>query len=123
MLKIKMEFNGITDTGHRPLHQPHHGGTHIFSQSLRTYLDFVCELLDLIDGGVVLVGELPELFLTALRHFLQVGALILRVAQGTLTKKKRRRKTQQSIQQRGVTDHRWCTASRRRPLPPPRTAS
>lgn len=65
------------------------------SQGARTHLDFVCELLDLVDGGVVLVGKLPELLLTALGHFLQVRALVLRVAQGTLkeTKEKETKKS------------------------------
>lgn len=54
------------------------------------YLNFVCKLLDLVDGGVVLVGELPELLLAALRHFLQVGALIFRVAQRALAGEKKK---------------------------------
>lgn len=68
----------------------------VYLQCLCTYLDFVCELLDLVDGGVVLVGELPELLLTALRHFLQVGALVLRVAQRALRTRQEKWKVQDS---------------------------
>lgn len=53
-------------------------------QCLCRYLNFVSELFDLVDGGVVLVGELPQLLLAPLRHLLQVGALILRVTEGAL---------------------------------------
>lgn len=45
------------------------------------YLNFVSELFDLIDGGIVLIGELPQLLLAPLRHLLQVGALVLRVTE------------------------------------------
>lgn len=48
------------------------------------YLDFVGELFDFVDGGVVLVGELPQLLLAPLGHLLQVGALVLRVTEGAL---------------------------------------
>lgn len=51
------------------------------SQRLCRYLNFVGELFDLVDGGVVLVGELPQLLLAPLRHLLQVGALILCVTE------------------------------------------
>lgn len=53
-------------------------------QRLCRYLNFVSEVFDLVDGSVVLVGELPQLLLTPLRHLLQVGALILRVTEGAL---------------------------------------
>lgn len=67
------------------------------------HLDFVSELLDLVDGGVVLVGELPQLLLTALRHFLQVGALVLCVAQRALAEEK-----EKSINTRGGgAEHSW----------------
>lgn len=48
-------------------------------------LDFVRELFHLVDGGVVLVGELPQLLLAALGHLLQVGALVLRVTERALS--------------------------------------
>lgn len=50
-------------------------------ESILWYLDLVCEFLDLVDGGIVLVGEFPQLLLAPLRHFLQVGALVLRVTE------------------------------------------
>jgi len=56
----------------------------LFRPATRRYLDLLRELFDLVDGGVVLVGELPELLLAALRHLLQVGALVLRVAERPL---------------------------------------
>ena len=45
------------------------------------YLNLVGELFDLVDGGVVLVGELPQLLLAPLGHLLQVGALVFCVTE------------------------------------------
>lgn len=54
------------------------------SFSLDSYLNFVSELFDLVNGRVVLVGELPQLLLTPFRHLLQVGALVLGVTERAL---------------------------------------
>lgn len=48
------------------------------------YLNFVGELFDLIDGGIIFIGELPELLLAPFRHLLQVGALVLCVTERPL---------------------------------------
>lgn len=48
------------------------------------YLNFVGELFDLIDGGIIFIGELPELLLAPLRHLLQVSALVLCVTERPL---------------------------------------
>lgn len=60
------------------------------------YLDFVSELFDLIDSSVVLVGQLPQLLLAPLRHLLQVGALILSVAERALQESGKTRSQRES---------------------------
>lgn len=64
---------------------------HWFRVAAHTYLNFVSELFDLVDGSVVLVGELPQFFLAPLRHLLQMGALILCVTERALQNSRKKK--------------------------------